>query len=205
MRGLSSSSSLRLLTATSSAGKTTLPSPGEGEGETVDMSLEEQSKDLQALLRALYPRREESPSLVLVGHSMVRFSVSSASSSSAETDSPFALQGGAVVADAANSIQDSIADVLGVVVIDVVEGTHSTSSFLPPPVGMIRTCLSSTGTAIEALPGMSALIASHPKTFSSPEDAIAWQYVVISLGSSLFFPPFSLSSSHSPFSLLCVD
>ncbi|GEM10222.1 hypothetical protein Rt10032_c10g4239 [Rhodotorula toruloides] len=86
-------------------------------------------RDLVALLKAVYPRREEAPSLVLVGHSM----------------------GGAVVADACNRIQQDVADVTGVAVVDVVEGT-----------------------AIEALPSMSTLIASHPKSFDSQEDAIAW-------------------------------
>ncbi|GAA5876754.1 hypothetical protein JCM8547_002037 [Rhodosporidiobolus lusitaniae] len=110
-------------------GKTTLPPPSAGESTTVDLSLQTQSNDLYELLKAVYPDRAEAPSLVLVGHSM----------------------GGAVVADACNRIQKDVADVTGVVVVDVVEGT-----------------------AIDALPGMAALIAGHPKTFTSPEDAIAW-------------------------------
>ncbi|POY69953.1 A/B superfamily hydrolase [Rhodotorula taiwanensis] len=59
--------------------------------------------------------------------------------------------GGAVVSEASNRIQQEVTTVTGVVVIDVVEGT-----------------------ALEALPGMSALVASHPKSFESQEDAIAW-------------------------------
>ncbi|BGP18138.1 hypothetical protein JCM10213_007744 [Rhodosporidiobolus nylandii] len=110
-------------------GKTALPPPSAEENDTVDMSLEAMSADLAALLKAMYPLREEAPALVLVGHSM----------------------GGAVVADATNRIQKDVADVTGVAVVDVVEGT-----------------------AIEALPGMAALIAGQPKEFDSQEDAIAW-------------------------------
>ncbi|KAJ8292750.1 Protein phosphatase methylesterase 1 [Rhodotorula toruloides] len=112
-------------------GKTRLTSSTStaSEPETVDMSLSNLSADLVALLKAVYPRREEAPSLMLVGHSM----------------------GGAVVADACDRIQQYVADVTGVAVVDVVEGT-----------------------AIEALPNMATLIASHPKSFDSQEDAIAW-------------------------------
>ncbi|BGP33801.1 Protein phosphatase methylesterase 1 [Rhodotorula toruloides] len=115
-------------------GKTRLPSPSSSTSsnpppETVDMSLSNLSADLVALLKAVYPRREEAPSLVLVGHSM----------------------GGAVVTDACNRIQQDVADVTGVAVVDVVEGT-----------------------AIDALPNMATLIASHPRSFDSQEDAIAW-------------------------------
>ncbi|GAA6024474.1 hypothetical protein JCM10207_004506 [Rhodosporidiobolus poonsookiae] len=110
-------------------GKTQLPARGGDEGTAVVMSLENMASDLEALLKAVYPTREEAPSLVLVGHSM----------------------GGAVVAETCNRIHQRVADVTGVVVVDVVEGT-----------------------AIDALPGMSALIAGHPKTFDSQEDAIAW-------------------------------
>ncbi|GAA5977539.1 hypothetical protein JCM10908_005007 [Rhodotorula pacifica] len=59
--------------------------------------------------------------------------------------------GGAVVSEASNRIQQEVTTVTGVVVIDVVEGT-----------------------AVEALPGMSALVASQPKSFETQEDAIAW-------------------------------
>lgn len=40
------------------------------------------------------------------------------------------LKGGAVVADACNTVQATVADVLGVAVIDVVEGQY----FIPPVV-----------------------------------------------------------------------
>ncbi|BGP50120.1 Protein phosphatase methylesterase 1 [Rhodotorula kratochvilovae] len=101
----------------------------DGGEPVVDMALESLSADLVALLKVVFPVRAEAPALVLVGHSM----------------------GGAVVADACNRIQAEVADVTGVAVIDVVEGT-----------------------AIDALPNMSALIAGHPKSFDSQADAIAW-------------------------------
>lgn len=55
-------------------GKTILPPPSSstGETETVDMSLSSLSADLCALLKVMFPSREEAPSLLLVGHSMVR-------------------------------------------------------------------------------------------------------------------------------------
>ncbi|GAA5881138.1 hypothetical protein JCM16303_004814 [Sporobolomyces ruberrimus] len=111
-------------------GKTKLPPSGEEEDrEQASMELESMADDLVSLLRTIYPSRDEAPGLVLVGHSM----------------------GGAVVAEACNRIQDSVADVLGVTVIDVVEGT-----------------------ALEALSSMSNLIASQPKVFESKEAAIGW-------------------------------
>ncbi|GAA5988707.1 hypothetical protein JCM5350_001984 [Sporobolomyces pararoseus] len=109
-------------------GKTQLPS-SEQEGEQTCMELKSMANDLISLLETVFPEREKAPGLVLVGHSM----------------------GGAVVAEACNRIQDSVADVLGVTVIDVVEGT-----------------------ALEALSSMSTLIASQPKIFDSKEAAIGW-------------------------------
>ncbi|TNY22448.1 Alpha/Beta hydrolase protein [Rhodotorula diobovata] len=114
-------------------GRTRLPDPDPAASTAsppvVDMSLENLSADLVSLLKTLFPERERAPALVLVGHSM----------------------GGAVVADACNRIQAQVADVTGVAVIDVVEGT-----------------------ALDALPNMAALIAGHPKSFDSQADAIAW-------------------------------
>ncbi|GAA5846198.1 hypothetical protein JCM9279_005857 [Rhodotorula babjevae] len=112
-------------------GRTVLPDPpsSTSTSPTVDMSLDHLSADLVSLLKTLFPNRATAPALVLVGHSM----------------------GGAVVADACSRIQAEVADVTGVAVIDVVEGT-----------------------AIDALPNMAALIAGHPKSFDSQADAIAW-------------------------------
>ncbi|GAA6015261.1 hypothetical protein JCM11491_000990 [Sporobolomyces phaffii] len=109
-------------------GKTKLPSPLK-QGEQTSMDLGAMASDLVNLLRTVFPSRANAPGLVLVGHSM----------------------GGAVVAEACNRIQDSVADVLGVTVIDVVEGT-----------------------ALEALSSMSALISAQPKIFDSREAAIGW-------------------------------
>ncbi|GAA5964616.1 hypothetical protein JCM3765_007642 [Sporobolomyces pararoseus] len=109
-------------------GKTKLPS-SETEGEQTSMELKSMANDLISLLKTVFPERTKAPGIVLVGHSM----------------------GGAVVAEACNQIQDSVADVLGVTVIDVVEGT-----------------------ALEALSSMSTLIASQPKVFDSKEAAIGW-------------------------------
>ncbi|GAA5999270.1 phosphoprotein phosphatase methylesterase 1 [Rhodotorula paludigena] len=112
-------------------GKTRLPDLADGAegGKVVDMSLENLGADLVSLLRTLFPDRRTAPALVLVGHSM----------------------GGAVVAEACNTIQKEVTDVTGVAVVDVVEGT-----------------------AIEALPGMAALVAGLPQSFDSQADAIAW-------------------------------
>ncbi|GAA5937547.1 phosphoprotein phosphatase methylesterase 1 [Sporobolomyces koalae] len=109
-------------------GKTNMP-PSQNKGEQTSMNLESMAQDLINLLKTVYPSRDEAPGLVLVGHSM----------------------GGAVVAEACNRIQSSVADVLGVTVIDVVEGT-----------------------ALEALSSMSTLIAAQPKVFDSREAAIGW-------------------------------
>lgn len=38
----------------------------------LDMSLESMSDDLVRVLKSMFPKREEAPSFVLVGHSMVR-------------------------------------------------------------------------------------------------------------------------------------
>ncbi|GAA5853915.1 hypothetical protein JCM3766R1_005778 [Sporobolomyces carnicolor] len=117
-------------------GKTTMPKrdeSGQGGGpeeqEQPSLDLESMSGDLVKLLKTMFPNRDEAPGLILVGHSM----------------------GGAVVADACNTVQATVADVLGVAVIDVVEGT-----------------------ALEALSSMSSLIAARPQTFESKQAAIGW-------------------------------
>ncbi|CEQ40053.1 SPOSA6832_01640, partial [Sporobolomyces salmonicolor] len=97
------------------------------ETEQPKMALENLADDLVRLLKVVWPDRAEAPSVILVGHSM----------------------GGAVVADACNRIQESVTEVIGVAVVDVVEGT-----------------------AIDALPSMSALVATHPTSFDSQEAAI---------------------------------
>ncbi|GAA6060216.1 hypothetical protein JCM10212_002295 [Sporobolomyces blumeae] len=110
-------------------GRTQVPPSSVDPDEQPSMDLGSLAQDLIDLLRSMFPDRRQAPSLVLVGHSM----------------------GGAVVAEACNRIQGSVADVLGVTVIDVVEGT-----------------------ALEALGSMSNLIKSQPRTFESVEAAIGW-------------------------------
>lgn len=51
------------------AGKTRLSE--EQAGSTLDMSLESMSGDLVGLLKSMFPKREEAPTFLLVGHSMV--------------------------------------------------------------------------------------------------------------------------------------
>jgi protein phosphatase methylesterase 1 len=60
--------------------------------------------------------------------------------------------------------------IVGVAVLDVVEGnhTHSEQFFLK----LIRLSL---GTAIEALPHMNSLLNARPDGFDSIEEAIEWQ------------------------------
>ncbi|GAA95069.1 uncharacterized protein L969DRAFT_95957 [Mixia osmundae IAM 14324] len=103
-----------------------------GHGKTADandLSLQSLSRDLVDLVKTLYPEREQAPDLLLVGHSM----------------------GGAVVTDACPKLQAHVANVIGLAVLDVVEGT-----------------------AIEALRTMNAYLDAQPKGFASIEAAIEW-------------------------------
>ena len=83
------------------------------------------ANDLISLLKTVFPSRDEAPALVLVGHSMVRHLI--CSHEICDLWDRRESQGGAVVAEACNRIQDTVADVLGVTVIDVVEGESSSS------------------------------------------------------------------------------
>ncbi|KAM0746851.1 protein phosphatase methylesterase [Meredithblackwellia eburnea MCA 4105] len=94
----------------------------------LDMSLETMSNDLVQLLKAMFPVKADAPSVLLVGHSM----------------------GGAVAVDACPKLAE-VVEVVGIAVIDVVEGT-----------------------AMDALQGMNALIAAQPKGFQSVEQGIEW-------------------------------
>ncbi|EJD49825.1 protein phosphatase methylesterase [Auricularia subglabra TFB-10046 SS5] len=97
--------------------------------DELNLSLTRLSADLLALLKVLYPSPAEAPSFLLVGHSM----------------------GGAVVVDALPALLDAKYSVVGVSVIDVVEGS-----------------------ALEALPHMHALLAERPTSFGSQEEAVEW-------------------------------
>ncbi|KII84405.1 hypothetical protein PLICRDRAFT_46311 [Plicaturopsis crispa FD-325 SS-3] len=104
-------------------GKTT--SSGSDENLSIDIL----SSDLCALLGKLFPDPKASPTIVLVGHSM----------------------GGAVVVRACPLLLASGYKIVGVAVLDVVEGT-----------------------AIEALPHMNSLLNARPDGFASVEDAVEW-------------------------------
>ncbi|SCV73893.1 BQ2448_6323 [Microbotryum intermedium] len=133
--GLSFACFARQVTEKSRAKVGVLSFDARGHGKTKasaeDMSLERLVQDLIDLLKQMYKTDgvSPSPSFVLVGHSM----------------------GGAVVSTACNRIQAEIGTVIGVVVIDVVEGT-----------------------AIDALASMGSIIAAKPKEFPSVESAIEW-------------------------------
>lgn len=94
-----------------------------------DLSLSTLSNDLIDLLATLYPPNHPSPSFVLIGHSM----------------------GAAVVTESCASIHHRIGQVLGLVILDVVEGS-----------------------ALKSLIGMIPLLRSRPSSFSSPEECIKY-------------------------------
>ncbi|WFD28479.1 protein phosphatase methylesterase-1 [Malassezia nana] len=95
-----------------------------------DMSLAALTGDLVQVIHTLFPRAEERPSLILVGHSM----------------------GGAVVVEAAHTLEnDPQVHILGVVMIDIVEGT-----------------------SLRLLPHMKQIVQQRPEGFVSLESAIQW-------------------------------
>lgn len=90
-------------------------------------------------------------------------------------------QGGSVVVDACPQVQAQVGDVSGLTMIDVVEGKPAFLWSMPPfccphllPEATLTARLVS-GSALEALAGMNALIAGRPKGFDSLENAIEWQ------------------------------
>lgn len=83
-----------------------------------------------SLLQKLYPN--EMPSIVLMGHSL----------------------GGAVAVNVASTSETADLPIIGLVVIDVVEGS-----------------------AMESLASMQSFLRSRPKSFKSLKDAISWGYV----------------------------
>ncbi|KZW03635.1 protein phosphatase methylesterase [Exidia glandulosa HHB12029] len=97
--------------------------------QELDLSLERLSADFVHLVKALYPNPAQAPSFLFVGHSM----------------------GGAVVVDACPVLLDLKYRVVGVTVIDVVEGS-----------------------ALDALPHMHALLANRPTGFETVEEAVEW-------------------------------
>ncbi|KAA1136972.1 putative carboxyl methyl esterase [Puccinia graminis f. sp. tritici] len=94
-----------------------------------DLSLSTLANDLVDLLKTIYPDKTLAPAIVLVGHSM----------------------GGAVVTEACAGIQTHVGKVLGLVILDVVEGS-----------------------ALSALISMMPLINSRPSSFSSQAECIKY-------------------------------
>lgn len=85
--------------------------------------------DVISLLRKSYP--DKMPSIVLMGHSL----------------------GGAIAVNVASTAESDL-PIIGLVVIDVVEGS-----------------------AMESLASMQSFLRSRPKSFKSLKDAISWGYV----------------------------
>ncbi|CAH7683122.1 Alpha/Beta hydrolase protein [Phakopsora pachyrhizi] len=102
---------------------------GNGQTGPPDLSLETLSNDLVGLLETMYPNRNDSPDFVLIGHSM----------------------GGAVVTEACSKVQDRVGRVLGLVILDVVEGS-----------------------AMSSLISMMPLIESRPTKFKSISECIRY-------------------------------
>ncbi|OAV96478.1 hypothetical protein PTTG_00943 [Puccinia triticina 1-1 BBBD Race 1] len=94
-----------------------------------DLSLSTLANDMTDLLRTIFPDKTHAPGFVLVGHSM----------------------GGAVVTEACAGIQTHVGKVLGLVILDVVEGS-----------------------ALSALISMMPLINSRPSSFSSQAECIKY-------------------------------
>lgn len=106
---------------------------GHGSTKTDDefnLSAETLSKDIGGIIQELY--QDESPPIILVGHSM----------------------GGAIAIHTAYN--NYISSLIGLVVIDVVEGT-----------------------AMDALSSMQSFLRGRPKSFSSLENAIEWWLVFL--------------------------
>ncbi|RWS12712.1 Protein phosphatase methylesterase 1-like protein [Dinothrombium tinctorium] len=105
-----------------------------GHGNTVtdddyDLSVATLCRDVGNVFRKLTENETDVPPVILVGHSM----------------------GGALAVHCANNLQQQITTLVGLVVIDVVEGT-----------------------AMEALKGMQSVLRNRPKSFRSLESAIEW-------------------------------
>ncbi|EPQ54031.1 protein phosphatase methylesterase [Gloeophyllum trabeum ATCC 11539] len=94
-----------------------------------DLSVGVLAVDLVSLLQTVFPDSKKAPAVLLVGHSM----------------------GGSVVVQACPEIMAAGYSVLGVAVLDVVEGT-----------------------ALEALPFMNSILNARPDGFDSVEEAIEW-------------------------------
>lgn len=97
--------------------------------DDLNLSIETLCNDLVELIKVIFPSPSDAPGLLLVGHSM----------------------GGSVIVRASTSLLAAKYKVIGVAVLDVVEGF-----------------------TLDALPHMHNLLDSRPDGFDSPEDAIQW-------------------------------
>ena len=98
-----------------------------------NLSLNTLTSDLVTLIESLYPSTKTAPPLVLIGHSL----------------------GGSIIANACPRIMEIGYKVLGVGVLDVVEGT-----------------------AVESLAFMKGVLRKRPRRFGRIEEAIHWAYVL---------------------------
>ncbi|TIB79853.1 protein phosphatase methylesterase [Wallemia mellicola] len=99
------------------------------DGNEYEMSLETLSNDLTQILAKLFTDKATNPQFILAGHSM----------------------GGSICSHAVKSINQLVGKVVGLCVLDAVEGT-----------------------AMEALPSMAGIVNSNPQSFTSLSQAISW-------------------------------
>ncbi|KAG0141305.1 hypothetical protein CROQUDRAFT_664032 [Cronartium quercuum f. sp. fusiforme G11] len=110
-------------------GSSRIGSSATGPPDPPDLSLSTLANDMVSLLKMLYPNRADAPSLVLIGHSM----------------------GGAVVTEACARIQAEVSHVIGLVNLDIVEGS-----------------------ALDSLADMMSLVNLRPQNFRSKADCIKY-------------------------------
>lgn len=101
------------LTVAWTTGKTKVTKDANGK---LDMSLETMSDDLVRLLKEMFPTKAKAPSVVLIGHSMVSVPLIRFHSQRLTLE-----KGGAVAVDACPKLAE-VVDVVGLAVVDVVEG-----------------------------------------------------------------------------------
>lgn len=131
--------------------------------DDANLSLDTLARDLGDLVRAVYGDRP-AYELVLVGHSL----------------------GGAVVTEAA--VRGYVSGtVLGVVVLDVVEGKSMMSVAMSgAPCWMVTWCAATKqrplmhvqGTALESLAHMDGIVRARPHRFKTTDEAVDWAYVL---------------------------
>lgn len=115
--------------------------------------------DVISLLHKLYP--DKVPSIVLMGHSL----------------------GGAIAVNVASTSETADLPIIGLVVIDVVEGS-----------------------AMESLASMQSFLRSRPKSFKSLKDAISWgyKYTLIIYIIATSFVCFYYSEHDESYTVMCT-